>query len=347
MMPQEWPIAADAGDGKGPARTAGRRRLSTVRLDFFLDPAERLTEQERALMTAMLQALVGDIAGEIRGELPAGWTAANDDDAPIVEAITRAGLVDDPELMALLLRRADEERIGTATRARSGRREARVIQGLVSNEDGAVSAAAMALILARGRRRDRFGQSLIAFDDLPRASAERLVFSVAAALRGDLASTHGETAADAQLGRAAAASAEKHAEGRSIEALTNALIVLLDNVGGLSDELLLACAQEGEIAFLGQVLARRARIPAAVSMDELLSGSARRLMTLMRVAGSSRDLCAGLLASIGDLLGLDDLGAAIDFFDRMTADEVHAAETWLSAPRAYRAAVQVLGSQNG
>ena len=92
--------------------------------------------------------------------------AANDDDSAIVETLTRARLLDDAELMALLFRRADEERIGAAMRARSGRREARVIQGLVSHEDGAVSAAAMALILARGRRRDRFGQSLAGFDDL-------------------------------------------------------------------------------------------------------------------------------------------------------------------------------------
>ena len=347
MMPQEWPIAADAADGKAPARAAGRRRLSTVRLDFFLDPAERLTEQERALMTAMLHALIGDVADEIRGELPAGWAAANDDNARIVEAITRAGLLDDSELMALLLRRADEERIGTATRARSGRREARVIQGLVSHEDGAVSAAAMALILARGRRRDRFGQSLVAFDDLPRQSAEHLVFAIAAALRADLVASHGETAADSQLGRAAAASAEKHAEARGIEALTNALIVLLDNVGGLSDELLLACAQDGEIAFLGQVFARRARISAGVAIEELLSGSPRRVMTLLRVAGSSRQLCAGLLASIGDLLGLDDAGAAIDAFDEMTAEDVHAGESWLATPRAYRSAVDALAKANG
>jgi len=346
-MPQEWPLAAEDGDRKTPVRASGRRRLSTVRLDFFLDPTERLTEQERALMTAMLHALVADIAGEIRGELPSGWAAANDDDSEIVAAITRAGLLDDPELMALLLRRADEERLGTAIRARSGRREPRVIQGLVSHEDGAVSAAAMALILARGRRRDRFGQSLVAFDDLPRQSAQHLVFAVAAALRGGLAATHGETAADSQLGRAAAESAEKHAEARSIEALTNGLIVLLDNVGGLSDELLLACAQEGEIAFLGQVLSRRARVPAAVSIDELLSGSARRVMTLLRVAGASRALCAGLLAGIGDLLGLDDAGAAIDLFDGMSAEDVQAGESWLSSARAYRSAVEALGRTNG
>src|SRR6476659_10969803 len=101
--------------------------------------------------------------------------------------------------MTLLLRRADEERIGTAARARSGRREARVLQGLVSHDYGAVAAAAMALILGRGRRRDRFGQCLIAFDDLPAASAERLVQAIAAGLRRELAASRGVAAADSQL----------------------------------------------------------------------------------------------------------------------------------------------------
>ena len=104
-----------------------------------------------------------------------------------------------PELMALLLRRADEERIGTAARARSGRREARAIQGLVSHQNGAVSAAAMALILARGRRRDRFGQCLLGFrrplEGLRRAAR----LSIAAALRQDLAAVRGPAAADTEL----------------------------------------------------------------------------------------------------------------------------------------------------
>src|SRR3954469_4498093 len=181
MMVEEWPVAAaSAGSADAPARGAGGDRLRTVRVDFFLDPAQRLTEQERALMTAMLHCLVGDIAGEIRAALPAGWAGANDDDSQIIDALTRTGLRQDPQLMMLLLRQADEERIGTAARARTGHREARAIQGLVSHHTGGVSAAAMALILARGRRRDRFGQCLLGFDDLPKETAERLVLSVAA-----------------------------------------------------------------------------------------------------------------------------------------------------------------------
>lgn len=346
-MPEEWPIAADGPSGQAPARSAGRGRLSTVRADFFLNPAERLTEQERALMTAMLHCLVGDIASEIRAALPAGWASANDDDAAIVEALTRAGLLDDPELMGLLLRRADEERIGTAARARSGRREARAVQGLVSHHDGAVSAAAMALILARGRRRDRFGQCLAGFDDLPRDTAERLVHAVAAALRPDLASARGAAAADSELASAAGRLLDKQEPGRGIESLTGALVAVLDESGGLTDELLLACGQEGEVGFLAEVLGRRAGIPGTVALDELLSAESGALMALLRLAGFSRELSAGLLASVGDLLGIDDPGAAIGIFDRMTAEEVKAAASWLAAPADYRAALDALGRRNG
>jgi len=346
-MPEEWPIAVTGADGSARARAVGRGRLATVRADFFLNPAERLTEQERALMTAMLHCLIGDIVGEIRAALPAGWAGANDDDSPIVELLTRAGLLDDPSLMTLLLRRADEERIGTAARARTGRREARAVQGLVSHHNGAVSAAAMALILARGRRRDRFGQCLVGFDDLPKDTVEPLVNAIAAALRPDVAAAGGAAAADSELSASASRLLDKHESERSIDALTAAVVAILDDSGGLTDELLLACAQEGEVGFLAEVLGRRAGIAAIVALDELLSGEAGHLMALLRLAGFSRELSAGLLASLGDLLGIDDPGAAIGIFDRMTADEVKAAASWLSAPAGYRAALNALGIRNG
>lgn len=345
-MPEEWPIAASA-ERNPHARAAGRGRLSTVRADFFLNPAQRLTEQERALMTAMLHCLIGDIAAEIRAALPAGWTGANDDDSAVVQALTEVGLLDDSDLMALLLRRADEERIGAAARARTGRREARAVQGLVSHHDGGVSSAAMALVLARGRRRDRFGQCLIAFDDLAFETAERLVQAVAAALRRDIAAGHGTAAADTELAGAAARLLDKYDPERSADALVAAVVAMLDDADGLTDELLLACAQEGEVDFLAEVLGRRAGTPGSVALDELLSGSTPQLMALLRVAGFSRALSAGLLASLGDLLGIDDPGAAIGVFDAMSADEVRAAASWISAPPHYRAALAALGNGNG
>jgi hypothetical protein len=347
MMPEEWPIAVLTIERAAPARAAGGGRLSTVRADFFLDPSQRLTEQERALMTAMLHCLVGDITTEIRAALPVGWAVANEDEAAIVDSLTRARLLDEAELMALLLRRADEERIATAARARSGRREARVVQGLVSHQNGAVSAAAMGLILARGRRRDRFGQCLLGFDDLSHRLAERLAESIAAALRRDIAAVHGTAAADTELSAAAAALVARHEAVRSIEALTAALVASLDQAEGLTDELLVAAAQEGEVALLSEVLARRAGIAATVALDELLSGNPPQVMALLRLGSFSRELGAGLLASLGDLLGITDPGEAIAVFDRMSADEIKAAASWLATAPTYRGALQALETANG
>ena len=348
MMPEEWPIAAPAADGNAPARLAGRGRLSTVRRDFFLDPAKRLTEQERALMTAMLHCLVSDVADAIRAALPGGRLAANDEgDAALIETLTASGLLDEPCLMSLLLRRADEERISTAARARSGRREARVLQGLVSHDYGAVAAAAMSLILGRGRRRDRFGQCLVSFDDLPADSAEILAHAIAAGLRRELASGRGVAAADLELAEAAANVIDRRDEERGIDALIGALVHFLDEAASLTDELLLAAAHEGEVAFVAEVLARHSGISAEAALDELLSGEPRFVMALLRAADVSRDLAAGLLASIGDLIGIADAGAAITLFDGMTDADVQVARSWLVTTADYRAALDRLGQGRG
>lgn len=347
MMPEEWPIAALPADRSVPAQAAGRGRLATVRADFFLDPAHRLSEQERALMSAMLHCLVGEVADAVRAALPAGWTAANDEtDLALVESLSRCGLLDEPALMALLLRRADEERIGASGRARSGRRDARTIQGLVSNDDGAVSAAAMALILARGRRRDRFGQCLLLFDDLPAELAETVVGIICAGLRVGLEAVHGAGAADSALVSASRAVLADHDPTRSVEAATAALIAALDARQSL-EPLILAAAQEGELAFIAQAAATRSGLNGAVAIDELLSADVRRVMALLRMAGLPRDHAAGILAAIGDLLGIEDAARAIGLFDRMKEPEVAEARAWLASPPAYRAAVETLDGQRG
>ena len=108
-MPEEWPIAASAADQSAPARRAGGDRLSTVRVDFFLSSVDRLSEQERALMTAMLHCLVSDIADEIRAALPNVATPANDEgNLALIEIMSSAGILDRPTLVRLILRRADE-----------------------------------------------------------------------------------------------------------------------------------------------------------------------------------------------------------------------------------------------
>ncbi|MEO6225287.1 MAG: hypothetical protein ABIO80_05490 [Sphingomicrobium sp.] len=347
MIPEEWPLAAWTADRAAPARRAGSDRLATVRADFFLDPAQRLTEQERALMTAMLHCLVVDAESEIRARLPAGWAAANDDgNAARVDALSAAGLLDHPALVGLLLRRADEERISAGARARTGKRDARALQGLVSHGDGTVAAAAMALILARGKRRDRFGQCLIDLDDLGAGAADALIHAVAAAIArersGDPAG-----AVDSAVSRVSQQLLAERDPARSIDALTADVVRLLDEAGGVAGELVLAAANEGEIAFVAYALARGGGLNGATAIEELLSADGERLMLFLRASRTSREVAAGLLAAIGDLLGLDDVGAAIDRFDSITDDQAAAAVARLASAPAYRQALADLERSHG
>lgn len=298
-------------------------------------------------MSAMLHCLIGEVADAIRAALPPGWAAANDEsNLALVESLSRCGLLDDPALMALLVRRADEERIGASGRARGGRRDARTVQGLVSNDDGAVSAAAMALILARGRRRDRFGQCLLLFDDLPPALAESVVNIICAGLRVGLDAVHGAGPADSALLTAGRSVSAAHDPSRSVEAATASLIAALD-AGQSLDPLILAAAHEGELAFIAQAAAKRANLGGMTAIDELLSGDVRRVMALLRMAGLPREHAAGILAAIGDLLGIDDAARAIALFDRMSEPEVEEARNWLASPPAYRAATEMLDRNRG
>jgi hypothetical protein len=342
MVPEEWPIAAPATDRPvEPACAAGSDRLSTVRRDFFLDPDERLTEQERALMTAMLHGLVADIADELWASLDS--SAANDAGGPgLVRELNSAGLLDLPPLVRLLLRRAEQQQIASAVKARSGRREGRLLQRQVSDESAAVSAAAMALILARGRRQDRFGQCRIDFDDVPPQSAAHLVRSIAAAIARHSAQGMTDSlmaAGDHLIGR--------HGFERSLESITAALVAALHDCGRLSDEWIYSAAEEGEPALLGHALARRAGVSAEAGMDGLHARDGERLILLFRLAGVSRDCAAGVLASLCDLLRIADPARALASFDLLSEEEIERERSKARLPEPYREALAALGRTDG
>ena len=347
MVPEEWPIATSSEDeGAQPARPAGRHRLSTVRKDFFLSPEDRLTEQERALMTAMLADLLGNIADEIRASMPSGWAAANDEDSQFLfRELSAAGLLDRPELIGLLLRRADEERIANAVRSRSGPGGA-FLQALIADEDEFVSASAMALILARGRRRDRMGQPRVEFEDLPAKAARAIAQAVAAVLRRHSRGTS-QDAADLRFSAAAAELLQRRDESKAIDRVTMALVRSLLGAGKLEERLLQAAVEEGDIAFVAGALAERAGIEPGTAWSHLVDGDRGRLVLLLRMADSSRQFAASLLALLGDLVGLADLGDEIARFDSMSEGEMKAGRASLQLDPAYRSALAALGGDDG
>lgn len=339
MMPEEWPIAAEAADRLvDPARLRGPSRLATVRADFFLDPADRLSEQERALMTAMLHDLVGSLAAAIAAA--AGDRAAEHDPGELAARLTAAGLLDRPGLVSLMLRRADEHRIAGAFASHSGPRRLPLLSRLVGDPDPAVAAAAMTLVVARGRRRDGFGQPRIELSDLEPADSAALVHAVAA-LIGDAANAGP---------RYAAAAAEVLAGADSETALdrvTGALVDALEQAGGEPGALLQQCSGEGEVALVAALLARRCGLGPQSAWDHLLNAGQGGLALLARMAGLARPAAARLIADLGASLGTTSVEEEIASYDSLGEDEVAAALAHWRLPRDYRAARVALGGVLG
>ena len=295
-------------------------------------------------MTALLHCLVGDVAAALDSTALSGQPLPHRDSEEIVARLSRSGLLDIPDLIALLLQRADQDRIGTAARARSGRGEPRMVQGLVSFEDAEIAAAAMGLVIARGRRRDRFGNCLALLDDVSPDAAIALVHAVAAALRSTGADS--ASAQDPALSSAAADVISRHDEARGENALAQSLAARLAHLPDWEEQLLVAAA-DGEPAILGFMLAERARVPGQCGVDALLSGDVADTTRLFRLAGVGRETFGRFVASVGDLFGVTDAAAAMHDFDSLEEGDISRHRAWLSASPQYRTAAERLGAGRG
>lgn len=321
--------------------------MATVRADFFLDPRDRLTEQERALMTGMLADLLAGIADEIRAELPSKWAAANDEDGHrLVRQLAAAGLLGSDELVSLLLRRADEERINAAAKARS-RGGPSFLQALIGDTNEAVAGASMRLILARGRRRDRLGQPRVELADLDPETAAILVHSVAATMRQGLGAVGRAGDADSVLAAAASKVLGDCDRSKRLEAITVELARALIASDRLQADLLELAAHEGDVAFLAVALAERAGIGAETAWECVLDREERGFALLLRMADITRDTSARLLAAFAEFVGGSDPAEQIARFDAIDDEEADAMRRWLRLDGGYREAVKAIGDARG
>jgi hypothetical protein len=336
MKSVEWPIAAETADHRvEPVRAAGRDRLPVVRHDLFLDDRARLTEQERALMSAMLIALIEQIADEIRLGLPADLVAqAETDRDRIAPLLWKKGALDRPALILLLLRRADEQLIEAACRGARGPGEGGTVERLVGDGDGAIASAAMALAVARGRRRDRFGRLGIEFDDIPLSEAAMLVHLVAATMRSAL--DNPSVAVDEAIAAAAERLIDRHDESRRVETRALQLAEALIGARGEDDGLIAALATEGDAGLLAALCALRAGIAPESAWMLLVDDGARDAMLLARLAGIERPAAAAMVAALAEPLLWGEPGQAIACFDVPTAADIDAARRWWRLPVTYR-----------
>jgi hypothetical protein len=337
MMPVEWPLAASAADRPvDPARPrAGRDRLGVAMADFFLDEGFRLTDEERALIAAMLRGLVANIVDELIAGLPAMLAAqAEKGRDGLYRRLRASGLMERKGLLGLLLRRADEQQLSVRAD-----KNYPAVASLVSDDSAPVAEAAMALALARGRRRDKFGRMSVEFDDLDAEDAVALVHAVAAGLKDALPDE-----ADEALGSASQGLLARHDEGRRLEAAVAALARVLDTQNRADEDLVRRLAEDGDAALLVGLLARRAGIDQLDAWNFFTGGEA---MMLARLAGCDRTSAAGILAAFEPMSGAHAAERIIDRFDSIDDAEVERCRQWMRLDPHYRRARQALEQANG
>ena len=302
----------------------GDGRIATALADFLLDPAERLSEQERAQMTSMLAVLIGGIAEDLAVRLGIG-VAMEFTGEEIVGRLRAAGLLHRPRLIALLLRRAGLDRFREAV----GEGGAALLQGFAADNDPGVASAAMAVVLARASSQDRFGRPGLSLGDCDAETAVDLTYAVAAAFDVDGEETLVAAAVDLLA---------RHDEGERLEALEARLILALDQAGRMDAAVLLGLAARGEIGMLAEALARLARIPADAAWSLLVQGDEDALGRLLRMAEQPRAVAAGLIAALVATLGLSAPAAAIAAFDDVTSAETAAERARQRLPSSFQAA---------
>jgi hypothetical protein len=343
-------VRANGGELDGAAQllASAHARVAAAMADLALPEAFRLSDRQRITVFHLLRRLVGDIEDEMRSALAAHFAGEQDvalraalssASLPIAMPILeRGGALSDPGLFGLLLRRTEEHRLGRAAP------EPRLLTGLAGDEDPAVAAAAVSLLIAESRRLDAFHEPLLASGDLPAESAHGLAWTVAAALRTYLVARHGvgPAAADGAVTSAAAALLGRYDEGAGADALARRLALRLEERRRLDDVLLVRAAGDGALPLLLAGLSLRTALDPQAVWELLSEPSGRGPAIVLRAARLERDAAASILLHIA---GREEaVGAQLDVYDALdSAQARHHILLWSLDP-AYRSAVARLAS---
>lgn len=329
---------------------AARERFAVAATDLLLPDAARLTEWQRITAAALLGRLVGCIEDDLRARLAEHFAgedgvaaALGSAHVPIAAPILeRSGALNDGELGAALVRRVEEHRFWTLHRP-AGRDD--LLFALARDADEEVAGEAMALVIARSRRFDRFEEPVLTEAELPAELYHRLVWLVAAALRHYLVQHHRLTGVDAAIEAATGSLLARHDEGDSLEGAAARLVRLLDNADRLDGDLLARMIESGLLPLFLAALALRCGLDIAAAWEVLADPRGRGPALLVRAAGLERREAARILLALnaqGPIFSGaegDATEAQLELFDTLdqaSADEI--LRLWRVHP-AYRASV--------
>jgi hypothetical protein len=320
-------------------RRAGQR-LRTIAFDLTARDADRLDDEARASLRAMLARLIAAVAADLghyaRRLLPSTAEAGRDD---LADRLIRAGLLDDP-LLAELTLRATEMRIGTnlAIEQPGEPGRAGLLPRLANSPDRLAAAAAGALMAAEARRLGDGPEA--GRDDLPADLQHRLVWWVAAALRPASASA----ALDGALADAAQRVLAAHDEGARVEAAAERLAMALADAPDIAD-LIEAALADRRPALVAALVAHELGIDLAVARTMLVEPEGDRLLLALRALDLPHGTIARIAVALAEADRRRDVAGVADALDAVTSlsrEEARAALATFRLPPDFRAALAAL-----
>lgn len=357
-MPQRTDRREAKGDAARLLLAAARERFAVAAVDLLLPDQARLNEWQRLTAAALLTQLVRTVESELRSgladllpgdeELQAALTS---DHVPIaLPILERANVLRDADLGVVLVRRVEEHRFH---RDHDPRGSEELLQELIADADEAVAGEAMAMLIARSRRFDRFSEPVMSRTELAAELQHRLVWLVAAALRQYCVQQHGVDAvtADEAIAAAAGAIIASYDEGESLEARAMQLAGLLQRSGRLDDDLLARLAGEGNLPLFVAALALRCSVEFPAAWEVLSDPRGRGPALLLRAADVARGPAATILLMLNAhsrLFSGSKSDAAADQLDQYDETDPGAARGTLllwQVDSGYRAAIARLSTR--
>lgn len=349
---------AQKGDAARLLLAAARERFSVAAIDLLLPEQGRLTEWQRITASTLLGQLVRAIEDALRGALAESFSDHEGLHAALTSAhvaialplLERANVLRDDDLGNVLVRRVEEHRF---YKANADPAKDDLIVELIRDADGAIASEAMALLIARSRRFDRFQEPAMAETELSAELQHRLVWMVAAALRQYMVQRHGIApgTADSAISAAAARMIADYDEGESLEARALRLARRLHQTGRLEDALLLRTLEEGCLPLFVAGLALRGALDYQAAWEVLSDPRGRGPALLLRIAEVGRAMAAAILLVLNERGRLFSGAAAdaateqLDLFDETDSGAAHdVLQLWQVDP-GYRAAIARLSTR--
>ena len=346
------------GDAARLLLAASRERFAVAAADLLVPERSRLTEWQRTTASALLLRLVRSIEDVLRAALLGRFerhealnaALGSTNVAIALPLLERAGVLRDGELGTVLVRRVEEHRYWRENAPSVGDD---LLTELSRDADEAIASEAMALMLARSRRFDRFQEPLLSQTDLPAELQHRLVWTIAAALRHYMVQQHDvpSGSADAAIAAAAGETISGHDEGRSLEAGCMRLARALLAAGRLGGKDLARMLEEGMLPLFVAALGVRSALDYPAAWEVLSDPQGRGSALLLRACAIPRPEAAAILLALnrrGRLFSGAEGDAAeiqLELYD--STSEAAARDILLpwQADPAYRAAIARLSTR--